>query len=230
MLQAFGVDLKCDKKTVSITPVSKLKAPAAITVPGDISSAAFFLVAASIIPGSSLTLKNVGINPTRTGIIDVLCRMGASLHLTNRRLSGFEEVADIEVVSAKLKGVNIERESIPTLIDELPIIAVAALFAEGVTCVKGAGELRVKETDRLSAITQELSKLGGVVTETPDGFSIEGIQTLKRAQVDSRGDHRMAMALAVAALAGEGADIADYDCAQISYPTFFAEMARARQD
>jgi len=230
MLQAFGADIKISNTTVSINPVAKLKAPAEIIVPGDISSAAFWLVAASIIPDSFLTLKNVGVNPTRTGIIDFLCRMGADINLVNRRLSGFEEVADIEVKAAKLKGVNIESEIIPTLIDELPVIAVAALFAEGVTVVKGAGELRVKETDRLSAIAQEIGKFGAVVHEMPDGFAIEGIQKVKWAAADSRHDHRMAMALAVLALAGEGADIKDFDCVKISYPDFFAEISLVNVD
>ncbi|MDR1702661.1 MAG: 3-phosphoshikimate 1-carboxyvinyltransferase [Sporomusaceae bacterium] len=228
MLQAFGAEIKQTGTTVSISPVTELKAPTSITVPGDISSAAFYLVAASIIPNSSLTLQNVGINPTRTGIIDVLSRMGASLRLINRRLSGLEEVADIEVTSANLKGVTIEGSIIPTLIDELPVIAVAALFAEGTTHVQDAGELRVKETDRISAITQELGKLGAVITETPDGFTIKGPQTLNWAQVDPRGDHRMAMSLAVAASAAAGADITDYNCVQISYPDFFAELERVR--
>jgi 3-phosphoshikimate 1-carboxyvinyltransferase len=228
MLRAFGVNVLREKNKVSITPVTKLTAPEEIAIPGDISSAAFYLAAASIIPGSRILLKNVGVNPTRTGVIKILRRMGADIRLQNEHISGAEEVADIEVSHAKLTGVNIESGIIPSLIDELPVIAAAAMFAEGVTTVEGAAELRVKETDRLSAIFKEFGKLGCDVKETPDGFSIKGGREAKWAKTNSHNDHRMAMALAVAALGGSGADIENFDCVKISYPNFFEEINKLR--
>jgi 3-phosphoshikimate 1-carboxyvinyltransferase len=167
-------------------------------------------------------LTNVGINPTRTGIIDILTRMGGDITVANRRVAGQEPVADITVASAGLSGVTVEAEIIPRLIDEIPVLAVAALFARGTTVITGAEELRVKETDRLKAITCELGKLGAVIGETADGLVIEGPQRLQAGDCDSCGDHRMAMALAVAGMAAQGAEIAGEECVNISYPQFFA--------
>ncbi len=222
MLILMGVKLLRSDLTVSVYPTDKLMNPEIIEVPGDISSASYWLVAASIIPNSELLLKNVGMNSTRRGILDVLTRMGANITLLNEKLSGAEPVADILVKSANLKGVNIEPEEIPSLIDEIPIIAAAALFAEGWTAIKGAEELRVKETDRLSAIALEYNKLGASVTEMPDGLIIEGGKNLRFAKVNSHDDHRIAMSLAIIGMAADGVDILNPDCVNISYPDFFA--------
>ena len=200
-----------------------------IEVPGDISSAAFWLVAASIIPGSKLRLRNVGINPTRTGILTVLGRMGAKITLYNHRQVGLEPVADIQVEAGSLVGTTVEAEMVPSLVDEIPVLAVAALFAQGRTIVHGAEELRVKETDRLKAITMELGKMGAVITETGDGLTIDGPQKLAFAQCDSRDDHRMAMSLAIAGMAAKGVEISTPECVNISYPNFFKEVSALEQ-
>lgn len=230
MFETFGIPVKRIGKAIILAPVQKINAPERIDVPGDISSAAFWLVAASIIPNSQLVLINVGINPTRTGILDVLKQMGADITLSNKRWSGREPVADIVVRSANLMGVTIEAEIIPRLIDEIPILAVAALFAQGQTVVKGAEELRVKETDRLKAIALELGKMGATITETADGLVIDGPQRITSALCDSHHDHRMAMALAVAGLAAQGVEINEADCVKISYPNFFSVISELRQD
>jgi len=221
MLQLFGVPVARKDLAVTISPVSSLKAPAVIDVPGDISSAAFWLVAASIVPGSELVLRNVGLNPTRSGILDILQLMGADIRLINERLEEAEPVADLVVRSADLQGVCLEAEIIPRLIDEIPVLAVAALFANGRTVIRGAEELRVKETDRLRAIVDEFGKMGAVIQETADGLIIEGPQKLHSATCLSYGDHRMAMSLAVAGIASEGVEIVNPACAAVSYPNFF---------
>lgn len=223
MLETFGVSLKRDGNSVSIGRVSEFSAPEFIDVPGDISSAAFWLVAASIIPGSNLTLTNVGINPTRTGILDVLKQMGADITLSNKRWSGKEPVADINVKYAKLQGVSIQAEIIPRLVDEIPVLTVAAMFAQGRTTISGAEELRFKETDRLKAIAAEFSKMGGIITESQDGLIIER-SVLKEASCYSYHDHRIAMALAIAGAAGQGVDIEQPDCVDISYPDFYSVL------
>ncbi len=229
MLQTFGAKVTRSGLTVKLSPVQELSAPAVIDVPGDISSAAFWLVAATIIPGSSLRLTNVGINPTRTGIIDILRRMGADIEITARRQAGEEPVADLVVSAAELVGTTIEGEIIPRLIDEIPVLAVAALFAKGRTVISGAEELRVKETDRLRAITSELAKMGAHIEETADGLVIDGPQTLTAAACHSHDDHRMAMALAIAGLAAGGVEIEDAGCVAISYPRFFAQIAALQE-
>ncbi|CQR74334.1 3-phosphoshikimate 1-carboxyvinyltransferase 1 [Sporomusa ovata DSM 2662] len=230
MFETFGIPVKREGRAIILEPVQKIAAPKRLDVPGDISSAAFWLVAASIIPNSELALINVGINPTRTGILDVLAQMGADIAITNNRWSGQEPVADIIVRSANLKGVTIEAEIIPRLIDEIPILAVAALFAKGQTVVKGAEELRVKETDRLKAIALELGKMGATIIENPDGLVIDGPQSINSASCDSHHDHRMAMSLAVAGLAAQGVTINEPDCVKISYPDFFDVLSKFRQD
>jgi len=224
MLQAFGVGVKRTGLTVQLSPVRELTAPPVIDIPGDISSAAYWLVAATIIPGSKLRLRNVGVNPTRTGIIDVLKSMGANITTYNHRQAGQEPVADILVESAELTGTTMEAEIIPRLVDEIPVLAVAALFAKGTTLICGAEELRVKETDRLRAITLELRKMGAQITETADGLIIEGPQSLTAACCDSHDDHRMAMAMAVAGMASKGVEITGAECVNISYPQFFSEV------
>ena len=226
MLEAFGVKLKYEGTSITITAPDKLVAPKELVVPGDISSAAFWLVAASIIPGSELLLKNVGINETRTGIIDVLKDMGADLTIQNQRKSGGELVADILVKYAKLHGTSFGADIIPRLVDEIPIIAVAAMFAEGDTIITGAGELRVKETDRLEAICDQFTKLGGVIEGKEDGLIIHGGTIPKMAECFSYDDHRMAMCLAVLGIAGAGVEIQNPDCVDISYPDFYEELDR----
>ncbi|ERJ92998.1 3-phosphoshikimate 1-carboxyvinyltransferase [Selenomonas sp. oral taxon 892 str. F0426] len=229
MLAGFGVHLERSGTSVTLYPVEKggYRAPDEITVPGDISSAAFFLVAGSIIADSRLLLKNVGINPTRTGILDVLTEMGAHITLQNERMSGGERVADIAVEAAHLHGVSFGAEIMPRLIDEIPVLAVAALFAKGDTVITGAGELRVKETDRLRAIAAEFQKLApGSIEEREDGLVIHGNAKIERAQVSSWGDHRMAMSLAVLGAAAEGVLLENSDSVNISYPTFFSELDR----
>ena len=203
------------------------RAPDEITVPGDISSAAYFLVAGSIIKDSRLLLRNVGINPTRTGILDVLAEMGAHIAVQNERMSGGERVADLAVEAAELRGTSFGAEIMPRLIDEIPILAVAALFAKGDTVITGAGELRVKETDRLHAIATEFQKLApGSIEEREDGLIIHGKPEMQRGQASSYGDHRMAMSLAVLGAAADGVIIEEPDSVNISYPSFFAEIER----
>ena len=229
MLTGFGVHLERSGTSVTVFPVEEdnFRAPSEITVPGDISSAAYFLVAGTIIAGSRLRLNNVGINPTRTGILDVLRDMGAHISVQNERESGGECVADLLVEAAPLHGVSFGAEIMPRLIDEIPVLAVAALFAEGDTIITGAGELRVKETDRLHAIATELQKLApGSVEEREDGLVIHGKSEIRRAQVKSYDDHRMAMSLAVLGAAGEGVLIENSESVNISYPTFFSEIDR----
>ena len=227
MLAGFGVRMERSGTSVIVFPVeeSGYRAPDEITVPGDISSAAYFLVAGSIVKGSRLLLKNVGVNPTRTGILDVLAEMGAHITLQNERTSGGERIADIAVAAASLHGVSFGAEIMPRLIDEIPVLAVAALFAEGDTVITGAGELRVKETDRLRAIATEFQKLApGSIEEREDGLVIHGNVKIARAQVKSYGDHRMAMSLAVLGAAANGVLIEEPDSVHISYPTFFSEI------
>ncbi|MBF1687997.1 MAG: 3-phosphoshikimate 1-carboxyvinyltransferase [Selenomonas sp.] len=229
MLTGFGVHLERSGTSVTVFPVEEdnFRAPSEITVPGDISSAAYFLVAGTIIAGSRLRLNNVGINPTRTGILDVLRDMGAHISVHNERESGGERVADLLVEAAPLHGVSFGAEIMPRLIDEIPVLAVAALFAEGDTIITGAGELRVKETDRLHAIVTELQKLSpGSIEEREDGLVIHGKSEIRRAQVKSYDDHRMAMSLAVLGAAGEGVLIENPESVNISYPTFFSEIER----
>ena len=229
MLTGFGVHLERSGTSVTVFPVEEdnFHAPSEITVPGDISSAAYFLVAGTIIAGSRLRLNNVGINPTRTGILDVLRDMGAHISVQNERESGGECVADLLVEAAPLHGVSFGAEIMPRLIDEIPVLAVAALFAEGDTIITGAGELRVKETDRLHAIATEVQKLSpGSIEEREDGLVIHGKSEIRRAQVKSYDDHRMAMSLAVLGAAGEGALIENPESVNISYPTFFSEIER----
>ena len=225
MLRAFGAEVRQEGTRVSCRAVRKLSAPEAIEVPGDISSAAFWLVAASIIKGSDLLLKGVGVNPTRTGILEVLRDMGANIALLNERESGGEPIADIHVRSAHLRGVSFGGAIIPRLIDEIPVLAVAALFAEGDTKITGAEELRVKETDRLHAVAVEYNKFAPCVEELSDGLVIHGgIKNIRHAECFSYDDHRMAMSLAVAGAAGDGVIIGNPECVDISYPSFYQTL------
>ena len=230
MLDAFGVHTEQDGTAVTIHPVTEFEAPESIEVPGDISSAAYWLVAGAIVPGSSLLLRNVGINPTRTGILDVLQDMGAKIELLNERTSGGEAAADIRITAGALHGTTFGAEIMPRLIDEIPVIAVAALFAEGDTVITGAGELRVKETDRLQAITDQFNKLApGAVEGTDDGLVIHGGRRIRSASAFSYDDHRIAMSLAILGAAGEGVTIENPDCVNISYPTFYKTLEELRK-
>lgn len=222
MLRAFGATLEIDPETNSVTIEGKSQLHGqTVIVPGDISSAAFWLVAGTITPNSELTIENVGINPTRTGILEALMMMGADITLENKREAAGEPVADLKVKSSKIKACTIEGAIIPRLIDEIPILAVAACFAEGTTIIKDAEELRVKESDRLAVMATELNKMGANITELPDGLEIIGGITLKGSEMDSYTDHRIAMSLAIAALNAEGKTIINRaEAASISYPTF----------
>ena len=227
MLAGFGVNLKKSGTSITISKVDKMTAPQEIHVPGDISSAAFWLVAASIIEHSDVILKDVGINETRTGIIDVLKAMGADIELINIR-NEVEPIADIRVRYAKLHGTTLSAEIMPRLIDEIPIIAVAAMVAEGKTIITGAGELRVKETDRLQVITDEFNKVCPCIEATEDGMIITGNNKInfKNAVCDSYDDHRIAMALAILGASGVGLEIKNSECVNISYPEFYEILAR----
>ena len=225
LLELFGVKVTREGTSVTVQPAQELEAPPAIDIAGDISSAAFWMVAASIVPGSEVTIENVGLNPTRTGILDVLEQMGADLTVLNRRRSGNEDIADILVRSAALKGCEISGEIMPRLIDEIPILAVAAMFASGKTVISGAEELRVKETDRLHAVALEFGKMGAVIEEKEDGLVIEGGHSLHEATCFAHHDHRIAMSLAIAGSAAQGVTIEGADCVEISYPDFYEVLA-----
>ncbi len=224
MLSAMGADIKEDGLTVTIDSCTALK-PISVSVPGDISSAAFFIAAATIMNNSELLIKNVGINPTRTGILDVARAMGADITELNYREENNEPVADLLVKSSKLKGTRIDGAIIPRLIDELPVIAVMALAAEGETVIADAEELKVKETNRITAVCNELKKCGADITETDDGMIIYGGKKLTGGDFKSYGDHRMAMSLAVLAQLTDGeCRIDDISCTNISYPKFFDDF------
>ena len=226
MLKSFGADISVKQNTVSVKGIASLHS-SDITVPGDISSAAFFMVAAAITKNSAIKIKNVGVNPTRTGIIDVLKRMGAEIEIENKREFSGEPVADIIVKSSELKSIEIVKKEIPLLIDEIPVIAVAATQAEGITTITGAKELRVKETDRLKAMSAELKKMGADITELEDGLIIKGPTKLKGAKVESYKDHRIAMSLAITSLIAAGTtEIADRNCVNISFPEFWKELEK----
>lgn len=224
MLGAMGADIDVSGLDISVRKTDKLS-PIRAEVPGDISSAAFFMVLGLILPNSEITITNVGVNPTRTGIIDVLRDMGADIKLENMRSSAGENVADITVRSSALKGTIIGGEIIPRLIDELPIIAVAAVFADGETIIKDAQELKVKETNRIRAVVDEFKKCGIDITETDDGMIINGGKNIHGANFKTYGDHRMAMSLTVLAQLADGdSTIDDSDCACVSYPSFFDDF------
>ncbi len=221
LLRYMEADLEQQGLSVSLKPVTKLQAKE-IYVPGDISSAAFFLVLGAIAEDGQITLENVGLNPTRTGIIDVLKKMGAELTIFNQKIVNGEPMGDIFVASSELKGIEIGGDLLPRVIDEIPVIAVAAVFAKGLTTIKNAEELRVKETDRITAIVTELKKIGAKITETEDGMIIEGTGKLYGGEINSYRDHRMAMALTIAGLVSqEGVIIDDPQCVAVSYPNFW---------
>lgn len=223
MLQQFGGEITIDGLSISITKQPPLQGQN-IYVPGDISSAAFFLVAASLLAGSKVTLKNVGMNPTRTGIIDVLRDMGAAISEKSQPTTG-EPLSDLTVSAAPLKATEIGGSLIPRLIDELPIIALLATQAEGTTVIKDAEELKVKETNRIDTVAEELTKMGADITATPDGLIIKGPTALHGATVSSHGDHRIGMMLAVAGfIASSPVELEDAEAIAVSYPNFFEHV------
>jgi len=224
MLAAMGAAIQIDGAAVAVRgPVSDLR-PLSFHVPGDFSSAAFWLVLACCHPQSRVTLRGVGVNPTRTGLLDVLREMGARIALEHERLEGGEPVADLVVESSPLRAVSVGGAIIPRLIDEIPVLAVAAAFAAGETRIRDAEELRIKESDRLATTARELARLGVDVTEERDGLTIRGGRPLHCAAVESHGDHRLAMAAAVAAAAGAGATIEGASAASVSYPSFWDDL------
>ena len=221
MLNYFGADIIKKQDKIYSTPVKELYAKD-INIAGDISSAAFFIVAGLIVPNSHIIIQNVGINPSRTGIIDALKAMGGNITITNERTSGGELVADIEVKTSKLSATTLEGSIIPRMIDEIPIFTIAALTAEGTSYVKDASELKVKESNRIATMAMELKKLGVNITETEDGMIIDGGQEIKTGTVHSHLDHRVAMSMAIAGLiAKEDIIITDADCVGISFPNFY---------
>ncbi len=221
MLRFFGVEVKEKGMLVALRGRQVLRPRGQIEIPSDISSAAFFLVASSIVPGSNLLIRNVGVNPTRTGIIDILQAMGADITLENRREQAGEPVADIRVRYRKLRAARIGGDLIPRAIDEIPVLSVAASCAEGTTTISDAAELRVKESDRIATIAVELRRMGVAVRELPDGMAITGADSLNGAVCESHGDHRIAMSMAVAGLAARtDSVIRDAGWIDTSFPGF----------
>lgn len=228
MLRGLGAQVVPNGTEITLTPPKTLHA-VNVEVPGDISSAAYFLVAGLILPDSDIVIRNVGINPTRTGILDALEAMGANIERLNER-GTVEPICDLRVRSSHLHGTTICGDMIPRLIDEIPVLAVAAAFAEGETVIRDAQELKVKESNRIATMTTELSKTGADVRETEDGMIIRGGKPLHGADFASYADHRVAMSMAVCALACEGdSSIDDPDCVAISYPTFFETLDALKQ-
>jgi 3-phosphoshikimate 1-carboxyvinyltransferase len=230
MLPAFGAEIIVEGQRIINRGYRELYG-IDTTVPGDFSSAAFFLIAGLLVKDSEIILREVGVNRTRTGLLDILGRMGADVKTGNLHYVSGEPVADIHCRGGTLlKAVHVEKKEVPLFIDEFPVLCVAASQAEGVTTIRGAEELRVKESDRIRAMATELRKLGVTIEEYPDGISIEGKAGLTGCEVESYGDHRIAMALSVAALISEGKTVLnDPSCVDISYPGFFSVLERLRE-
>ena len=225
LLKRMGVKLESDNSHISLTPSITPLNPVSLSVPGDISSAAYWLVAGAIHPNAKVKITNCGVNPTRTGIVDVLQAMGAKLKIENQHFESNEPIADLCIESSQLKAVEIGGEMIPRLIDELPVLAVAACVAKGNTIIRDAGELRVKESDRIMATAQELSHLGAKIEELPDGMIIYGGSQLIGTEVKSHSDHRLAMSLAIAGLVAKGETIiSGAQVVEISYPSFWKDL------
>ncbi|MGB6369545.1 MAG: 3-phosphoshikimate 1-carboxyvinyltransferase [Atribacterota bacterium] len=220
MLEIIRADIKISPPEIKIKGGKELRGTD-IFIPGDISSSAYFIAVASILRDSQIIIKQVGVNPTRTGIIEILKKMGTKIDILNSQIKSNEPQADLMIEYSKLKGVEIKKENVPFLIDELPLIAVVATQAQGKTVVSGARELRVKETDRIKAIVSELKKMGADIEEREDGFAVNGPTRLQGAVCESYNDHRIAMSLAVAALLAEGKTvIKNSECIDISFPGF----------
>ncbi len=244
MLRAFGVEVEFSTKSgLVLRSSSKLQAPSAklqapnsklqapnskFQIPNDFSSAAFFIAAALLVPGSEICLERVGLNPTRTGLLDALARMGATITIENRREENDEPVGDLVVRAEELIGTEVGGDEIPRMIDEFPIFAIAATRARGETRVRDASELRVKESDRIASLTTELRRMGAQIEPQADGFTIAGPARLRGARVDAHGDHRLAMSLAVAGLIAEGETIVQgWECVADSFPDFEQALLRA---
>ena len=224
MLNYFGAQVISQDTTASVNPDSSLEGRS-VNVPGDISSAAYFIAAGLLVPGSEILIRNVGVNPTRDGILRVCQAMGADITRLNETSESGEPTADLLVKYSALHGATVEGEIIPTLIDELPMIAVMAAFAEGTTVIRDAAELKVKESDRIAVMVENLSRMGVEIEGTDDGMIIHGGKPVHGAEIDSHLDHRIAMSFAVAALAAEGeTQIKDADCVRISYPGFYRDL------
>lgn len=234
MLKGFGADVTSTMEpdfgaTASIKPCTELYAQE-IHVPGDISSAAYFIAAGLLVPNSEIRIKNVGINPTRAGILKVFEDMGADIEYVTQTVTGGEPTADLLIRTSRLHGTIVSGSMIPTLIDEIPIIAVAAAMAEGTTIIKDAAELKVKETDRIATVTQNLKAMGADITPTDDGMIINGTGRLLGAEIESYLDHRIAMAFAIAALVAKGDTVIhNSHCVDVSYPTFFETLSSLNQ-
>ena len=233
LLAASGVevtveDLSGGVRRIGVEPPERLEVPGEISIPGDVSSAAFWVAAALVVPGSEVRIRGVGLNPTRTGFLAILRRMGADVEASNvleDRMG--EPVGELVVRHSKLRGTRVGLEDVPGAVDELPLLALVGAFAEGETVVEGAGELRVKETDRISAVCEEFRKVGVEVEEREDGFVVRGAGAIRGGRASSRGDHRLAMGLGVAGLASrEGVEVEDMAAASVSYPGFLEDLER----
>ncbi len=221
MLRSMGAEIDVREGVIRVHPLTRPLSPLDMVVPGDFSSAAFLIVAALLVEHGDVRIQGVGVNPTRTGLLDVLSAMGAHVTLENVRESGGEPVADIRVQSSSLQATEVGGHTVVRMIDEFPVFAVAATQAEGTTVVRDAAELRVKETDRIATVVEELQRLGAQITPLPDGFIVHGPTPLRGTRVSSHGDHRLAMALAVAGLIAEGETIIEEaDCIRDSFPSF----------
>jgi 3-phosphoshikimate 1-carboxyvinyltransferase len=236
LLASAGADIRRDEGTITVAPTERLEA-GDVPVPGDFSSAAFFLVATLIVPGSELSLREVGINRARIGLLSILSRMGVEMggaHESDRAVTieeirepGPEPIARLNVRSAPLRGAQVSAEDVPSAIDELPLVALLGCFAEGETVVSGASELRAKESDRIAGIVEGLEALGAEIEGRPDGFAVRGTGGLRGGTLDARGDHRLAMVGAVAGLASrEGVEVRGFDSVEVSYPGFERDVRR----
>jgi len=225
MLRAMGAGLREENNALRLSPLAKDLAPLSLRVPGDFSAAAFWLVAAALHPDADLTLRGVGLNPTRSGLLDVLKEMGADIVVSEERVVGGEPVADLRARSGKLKGIEVDGPTVVRLIDEVPVLAVAASLAEGRTTVRDVGELRLKESDRVKLLVHELRRMGARIDEEGDALVIEGTDRFTGAVCDSHGDHRLAMALAVAGVVAEGETvIRGAEATDVSYPCFWQAL------
>ncbi|MEX0993511.1 MAG: 3-phosphoshikimate 1-carboxyvinyltransferase [Solirubrobacterales bacterium] len=224
MLRNAGARVEVEGERVAVAPVERLVLDE-VAVPGDFSSAAFFVVAATLVAGSELAITDSGLNPTRTGLLDVMVRMGANIEREDAPHDGGEAVGDLTVRSAPLRATTVEPGEVPLLIDELPLVALLGAFADGTTVVRGAEELRQKESDRIATVTDGLRGLGASIEATSDGFEVEGIGALRGGTIDSRGDHRLAMLGAVAGAASQrGVEVRGFEAAAVSYPGFAADL------
>ncbi len=224
MFRYLGIPFEAEDNSIRLTGRHSFQAKD-LFVPGDLSAAAFFIVGASIVPNSEVTIPNIGLNPARTGILDILIEMGANIQILNQREESGEPVGDILVKTATLRGISIGASQVPKTIDEFPIFCVAAAMAQGRTIVTGAEELRVKETDRIHAMATELKKLHVAIEETPDGFMVQGGSTIQAGHCQSYGDHRVAMAIAIAALTAQSPTTIDNtDCIETSFPGFYGKL------